>query len=239
MRTSDGSGRTYRDTVNHTWGTAGLAGVWAEENTREAIYGALRRKETFATTGPRIRVRFFAGYGLAGTLLTSDEGVAKAYAEGVPMGGDLVGKADGKPDFLVMAMRDAKSAPLQRIQIVKGWTDANGKASEKVFDIACSDGGKVDARTQRCPDNGATVDVKTCAYPQDKGDAELTTGWNDPEFDPKQNAFYYARVIENPTCRWSTWDAIRAGVEPSPHLEKTIQERAYTSPIWFVPTKAS
>ena len=124
-----------------------------------------------------------------------------------------------------MAMRDANSAPLQRLQIVKGWADAGGKAFEKVFDVACSDAGKVDAKTHRCPENGATVDVKTCAYSQDKGAAELTAGWSDPEFDPTQHAFYYTRVIENPTCRWSTWDAIRAGVEPSPHLQKTIQER--------------
>jgi hypothetical protein len=222
-----------------TWGASGLTGVWAEENTREAIYGALRRKETFATSGPRIRVRFFAGYGLKGAEVSSDAGVKAAYANGVPMGGDLVGKADGAPDFVVAAMRDTKSAPLQRVQIVKGWVDAKGKTSEKVFDIACSDGGKVDPKTQRCPDNGATIDTKTCAIPQDKGDAELAATWSDPEFDPKQNAFYYARVIENPTCRWSTWDAIRSGVEPSPHLPKTLQERAYTSPIWFIPTKAS
>jgi hypothetical protein len=221
-----------------SWGASGLTGVWAEENTREAIYGALRRKETFATTGPRIRVRFFAGYGLKGTELTSDAGVKAAYANGVPMGGDLVGKPTGSPDFLMMAMRDTHSAPLQRIQVVKGWTDKSGKAFEKVFDAVCADGGKVDAKTQRCPANGATVDVKTCKFSEDKGDNELAGGWSDPEFDPKQNAFYYARVIEDPTCRWSTWDAIRAGVEPSPHLEKTIQERAYTSPIWFVPTKA-
>jgi hypothetical protein len=221
-----------------TWGASGLTGVWAEENTRESIYGALRRKETFATSGPRIRVRFFAGYGLKDVQLSSADGLKAAYAGGVPMGSDLVGKADGAPSFLVMAMRDTNSAPLQRIQIVKGWLDKDGKALEKVFDAVCADGGKVDAKTQRCPDNGATVDVKTCAFSQDKGDAELATAWVDPEFDPKQNAFYYARVIEDPTCRWSTWDAIRAGVEPSPHLPKTIQERAYTSPIWFVPTKA-
>ena len=156
----------------------------------------------------------------------------KAYAGGVPMGGDLVGKAGAKPDFLVMAMRDANSAPLQRLQIVKGWVDASGKAFEKVFDVACSDGGNVDAKTQRCPDNGATVDVKTCTYSQDKGASELTTAWSDPEFDATRNAFYYVRVIENPTCRWSTWDAIRAGVEPSPHLQKTIQERKSGDVIW-------
>lgn len=222
-----------------TWGASGLTGVWAPENTREEIYAALRRKETFATSGPRIRVRFFAGYGIGSQPLTSDEGVRNAYAKGVSMGGDLVGQASGKPDFLVMAMRDANSAPLQRIQVVKGWLDANGKAQEKVFDIACSDGGRIDPATHRCSDNGATVDLKTCAYSQDKGDAEITATWSDPEFDPRLNAFYYARVLENPTCRWSTWDANRLGIEPSPDLQKTIQERAYTSPIWFVPVKAS
>ncbi len=213
--------------------------MWAQENTREEIYAALRRKETFATSGPRIRVRFFAGYGIGAQPLTSDAGVKNAYDNGVAMGGDLVGQATGKPDFLVMAMRDANSAPLQRVQIVKGWLDASGKAQEKVFDVACSDGMTLDTRTYRCADNGATVDLKTCAYPQDKGDAELSAVWSDPEFDSKLNALYYVRVIENPTCRWSTWDAIRLGIEPNPDLEKTIQERAYTSPIWFIPTKAS
>jgi hypothetical protein len=233
---------TYKPADNiarfSTWGASGLTGVWAQENTREEIYAALRRKETFATSGPRIRVRFFAGYGIGSSPLTSDAGVQNAYANGVAMGGDLVGKAEGKPDFLVMAMRDANSAPLQRLQIVKAWLDASGKAQEKVFDIACSDGGAINASTQRCPDNGAAVDLKTCAYSQDKGDAELSAVWSDPEFDPKLNAFYYVRVLENPTCRWSTWDANRLGVEPNPELETTIQERAYTSPIWFIPVKA-
>lgn len=221
-----------------TWGASGLTGVWAPENTREEIYAALRRKETFATSGPRIRVRFFAGYGVGAKPLTSEGGLENAYANGVPMGSDLVGKPDGRPDFLIMAMRDANSAPLQRVQIVKGWLDSKGKAQEKVFDAACSDGGKVNPRTQRCPDNGASVDVKTCKYSDDKGDAEIAGVWNDPEFDPRQSAFYYVRVIENPTCRWSTWDANRMGIEPNPALPKTIQERAYTSPIWFIPTKA-
>ncbi|HVY88418.1 MAG TPA: DUF3604 domain-containing protein [Hyphomonadaceae bacterium] len=220
-----------------TWGASGLTGVWAEQNTREAIYGAIKRKETFATSGPRIRVRFFAGYDLKDTQLSTDEGVKKAYANGVAMGSDLVGKAGAKPDFLVMAMRDSHSAPLQRIQIVKGWVDASGKEFEEVYDVACADGGKIDAKKQRCSDNGAKVDVKTCKFDEDKGDAELSASWTDPKFDPKLNAFYYARVIEDPTCRWSTWDAIRANVEPNPALPKTIQERAYTSPIWYIPTK--
>jgi len=221
--------------LSSTWGSAGLTGVWAEENTRESLFAAMRRKETFGTTGPRIRVRLFAGYGIKSVNLATDAGVRAAYAKGVPMGGDLLVKAKQKPELVVIAMRDLRSAPLQRIQIVKGWTDASGKSFEKIFDAVCSDGGKVDRATQRCPDNGASVDVKTCQFSQDKGDGQLQAAWTDPEFDPKQNAFYYARVLENPTCRWSTWDAIRAHVEPNPKLARTIQERAYTSPIWVVP----
>jgi hypothetical protein len=224
--------------VSSTWGSAGLTGVWAEENTRAALFAAFRRKETFGTTGPRIRVRFFAGYDLRGVNLATDAGVRTAYAKGVPMGGDLASKPVGTPQFVVVALRDAHSAPLQRIQIVKGWIDTEGRTFEKVFDVACSDGGKVDSRTQRCPDNAATVDLTTCAYSQDKGAGQLQSEWRDPEFDSRRNAFYYARVIENPTCRWSTWDALRAHVEPNPNLAKTIQERAYTSPIWFVAANA-
>jgi hypothetical protein len=150
-------------------------------------------------------------------------------------GGQHAGARGRKPEFLVIAMRDLRSAPLQRIQIVKGWVDSTGESFEKIFDVACADGGKVNPATARCPDNGATVDSATCAFSKDKGDAQIQGEWTDPEFDPKQNAFYYARVLENPTCRWSTWDALRAGVEPNPKLSRTIQERAYTSPIWFVP----
>lgn len=230
----DAAGKT--SPVSSTWGSAGLTGIWAEENTRAALFAAMRRKETFGTSGPRIRVRLFAGYGLKGIDLATDSGVRIAYEKGVPMGGDLASRSGQEPQFVVVALRDSRSAPLQRIQIVKGWTDGSGKSFEKVFDVACSDNGKVDPASQRCPDNGATVDVKTCAISQDKGDAQLQGAWTDPEFDPRQNAFYYARVLENPSCRWSTWDALRAQVEPNPKLPKTIQERAYTSPIWLVPT---
>lgn len=222
--------------VTSTWGSAGLTGVWAEENTREALFAAFQRKETFATSGPRIRVRLFAGYGLQGVNLATDEGVRTAYERAVPMGGDLVEKPGSVPEFVVIAMRDIHSAPLQRIQIVKGWVDADGQSFEKIFDVACSDGGRVDAATGRCPDNGAIVDVNTCEISQDKGAGQLQGTWRDPEFDPRQHAFYYARVLENPTCRWSTWDAVRAGVAPNPKLPMTVQERAYTSPVWFVPT---
>ena len=230
----DAAGKTLP--VTSTWGSAGLTGIWAEENTRDALFAAMRRKETFGTSGPRIRVRLFAGYGLQGVDLATDSGVRTAYAKGVPMGGDLAGKPGQQPQFVVVALRDSHSAPLQRIQIVKGWIDGSGRSFEKVFDVACSDGGKVDPASQRCADNGATVDVKTCAIPENKGDAQLQGTWTDPHFDSRQNAFYYARVLENPTCRWSTWDALRAGVEPNPKLPRTIQERAYTSPIWIIPT---
>jgi len=222
--------------LSSTWGSAGLTGAWAEENTRASLFAALRRRETFGTTGPRIRVRLFAGYGLSGVDPATDDGVRAAYELGVPMGGELTSRLDQTPEFIFVAMRDVHSAPLQRIQIIKGWTDDSGQSSEMVFDVACSDGGAVDPTTQRCPDNGATVDLATCAYAQDSGDAQLQGLWTDPAFDPRQNAFYYVRVLENPTCRWSTWDAIRAGVAPNPRLAMTVQERAYTSPIWFVPT---
>jgi hypothetical protein len=222
--------------VTSTWGSAGLTGIWAEENTREALFAALKRKETFGTTGPRIRVRMFAGYELQDVDLATEAGLRAAYANAVPMGGDLVARPGKRPQFLVIAMRDIHSAPLQRIQIIKGWSDASGKTFEKVFDVVCSDNGKVDSATQRCPDNGASVDPSTCELSQNKGAGQLQGAWIDPEFDPRQHAFYYVRVLENPTCRWSTWDAIRAGVAPNPKLPKTIQERAYSSPIWFMPT---
>ncbi len=228
-------GETYSRNASPTFGAAGLAGVWAEENTREAIYEALRRRETFATSGPRIRVRFFAGAGLEPALLGSVDAVRHAYAVGVPMGGELRA-ADGAPRFMAWALRDPHGAPLQRLQIIKGWLEG-GEAHEQVFDVACSDGGVVDPSTHRCPDNGAGVDLSDCAIP-DLGDAELRAAWRDPGFDPAQRAFYYVRVLENPTCRWSTWDALRSGVPPRPDLPATIQERAWSSPIWVEPAGA-
>lgn len=233
-RTQDGSGRTYRDTYFHTWGASGLAGVWAEENTREALFDAMRRKETFATSGPRIRVRLFAGRELATLSMDDPNYLTKAYAQGVPMGGDLIG--GGPPTLQLWALRDPLEAPLQRIQIVKGWVDDQGKSHERVIDVACSGGQAVAPATGRCPDNGATVDLQTCRVSDDAGAGELKASWRDPNFDPKQAAFYYARVLQNPTCRWSTWDAIRAGVEPRRDVRPSIQERAWTSPIWYTPS---
>ena len=215
-------------------GASGLTGVWAEENTRESIYDAFRRKETFATTGPRIRVRFFAGYDYADDLAGDPDLVAAAYAGGVPMGGELTAPGDRVPRFLVWASRDPASNPLARLQVIKGWIDG-GEAHEQVYDVACSDGMSADPETHRCPDNGAAVDLGTCAASEDAGDAELRTLWADPDFDPAQRAVYYVRALENPSCRWSTWEAVRAGVEPRPDLPATIQERAWSSPIWVTP----
>jgi len=233
-RTKDGSGRTYRDASAHHWSASGLAGVWAEENTRTSLFDAMRRKETFATSGTRMRVRFFGGAALAGADFDDAEFLAKAYKDAVPMGSDYPDADEGAPIFAVWALRDALAAPLQRVQIIKGWT-SNGEAQERVFDVACSDGGQIDPTTHRCPDNGATVDLATCEPSSGTGSSELRTLWTDPEFDPAQRAFYYVRVLENPTCRWSTWDAIREGVEPRRDLPTTVQERAWSSPIWYNP----
>ncbi|MDB5474807.1 MAG: hypothetical protein JWP49_318, partial [Phenylobacterium sp.] len=216
------------------WGASGLAGVWAEENSREAIYAALRRKETFATSGPRIRVRFFASYDFPADLDRRADLVTRAYAHGVPMGGDLLASKGRAPKFLVWGVRDPNSGYLQRAQIVKGWIE-NGVAKERVFDVACSDHLTLNTATWRCPANGAEVDLKTCAPTRFKGDVELRTVWTDPTFNPKQRAFYYVRVLENPSCRWSTWDALRNGTPPNPNLAPTIMERAWSSPIWYEP----
>lgn len=220
-----------------TWGASGVAAVWAEENTREAIYEAFRRKETFATTGPRIKLRFFAGYDYSAEILNSDQFASEAYASGVAMGGTLEAGPDteGKsPSFIVWASADSNGTALQRAQIIKGYVE-NGQPVEKVIDVACSDGLTVDPATNRCPDNGAQVDLSDCSISADKGNGELKTVWTDKEFNPQQEAFYYVRVLENPTCRWSTWDALRAGVDRRSDLQPTIQERAWSSPIWFTP----
>lgn len=221
--------------VRRFWGASGLAAVWAEANTREAIYGAFRRKETFATTGPRIKLRFFAGFDLGDKLANASDEISQAYAEGVTMGGELTQEVDRRstPEFLVWAIRDSLSAPLERLQIVKGWLE-NGETREHVYDVACGTGQQPVDDLHRCPPSGATVDLTTCAV-NAGGAAELKTLWRDPHFDPKERAFYYVRVLERPTCRWSTWDAVRSGHRPRPDLSATIQERAWSSPIWYTP----
>ncbi|MEM7080143.1 MAG: DUF3604 domain-containing protein [Pseudomonadota bacterium] len=228
------NGKDYASGAYETWGASGLTGVWAEENSRDGIYNAFRRKETFATSGPRMKVRLFAGYNFTDDMLNGEAGIAKAYAEGVAMGSELLANGDTAPSLLAWATRDPNNAALQRLQIVKGWT-VDGAHNERVYDVACSDGGKVDQKTHRCPDNGAQVDLTNCAITEGVGAAELKAIWQDPDFDPAHNAFYYVRVLENPTCRWSTWDAIKEGVRPRTDLQPTIQERAWGSPIWFRP----
>ena len=178
-------------------------------------------------------MRFFAGYDFPADLLTRTDTVRQAYVHGVPMGGDLLSAADKAPKFLVWAVRDPTSGFLQRAQVVKGWIE-NGVAREQVFDVACADG--LAAANGRCPANGATVDLKTCQPDRFKGDVELRTVWSDPTFNPRQRAFYYVRVLENPSCRWSTWDALRNGTPRNPLLQPTVMERAWSSPIWFEPT---
>ena len=233
------NGDIYAGGATPTFGASGLAAVWAEENTRDSIYSAFRRKEVFATSGPRLRIRFFAGYDFDQSMLTDADGVDQAYAKGVSMGGALVEKRDvvnamESPGFLVMASADPENAPLQRLQIIKGWLDEDGTAHEDVIDVACAGDAEVNSKTNRCPDNGARVDITNCSINPETGAAQLSALWHDPDFRPNQRAFYYARALENPTCRWSTWDAIRAGIPTRPDLATTIQERVWSSPIHYL-----
>ncbi len=218
------------------WGASGLAAVWAHENTREAIYEAMERRETYATSGPRLKVKFYAGTNFTPAMLENTHLSALAGAAAVPMGGELNGaglrSGEAFPQFLAWAMRDPRNAPLQRLQVIKSWHEG-GKPQEKLYDIACSDGGVPDKATHRCPDNGASVDLTDCSISTDKGDPELKALWQDPDFNPDVSAAYYVRVLENPTCRWTTWDALKAGVERHPDVPATLQERAWTSPIWY------
>lgn len=217
------------------WSASGLAVAWAESNTRDAIFEAFKRKETYSTSGPRMLLRFFGGYGFPDDIASRADGVEQADGIGVPMGGDLAAAEEQTPSFVVWASRDAGSAALQRLQIIKGWIE-DGAQKEQVYDIACSDGLSVDPETHRCPDNGAKVDLATCDVSANLGANSLSAHWVDPEFDASERALYYVRVLENPTCRWSTWDAVRNGTPPNPALHATIQERAWSSPIWYTPS---
>jgi len=216
------------------WSASGLAGVWAQENTRESIYDAFRRKETFATSGPRLMVRFFASHAFDESMLEAADLIRTAYEQGAAMGGELSG-SQMSPRFLVWAAAEADGTPLQRVQVIKGWLQ-DGQPMERVYDVACAGGVAVDPETHRCPDNAATVSLDDCSVDRSSGATELKTFWQDPSFDAATEAFYYVRALENPSCRWSTWDAIRAGVPPRSDLPATIQERAWSSPIWLRPS---
>lgn len=216
--------------------SGGLAGVWAEQNNREAIFDAMQRKETFGTSGPMIRLRFFASWELGADALKQPDFVKRAYAGGVPMGGDLKPSATGNkaPTFFVMALKDPKSGNLDRIQIVKGWLDVQGAQHERVHDVAWS-GDRKPGADGKLPPVGDTVDAAQATYTNTIGAAELTAAWSDPEFKPGERAFYYARVIEIPTPRWSTIDAASLGVAVPEGLPVSIRERAWSSPIWYTP----
>ena len=217
------------------WSAAGLAAVWAEENTRDALFDAMQRRETYATSGPRMAVRFFGGWDYPASLLQQPDWLTAAEASGVPMGQDLPPIASDAPTFAVWAIRDPMSGNLDRIQVIKGWIGSDGKSREQVFDVAWSGDRQVDKVSGKLPSVGNTVNVAEATYSNSIGAEQLSTVWTDPEFDPSQEAFYYARVIEIPTPRWSTFDAKTLGIEaPAP---ASIQERAVTSAIWYKPAE--
>ena len=219
---------------------SGYAAVWATENTREAIWDAMERRETYATTGSRMVVRFFGGFDFEAKDAQDRMPANVGYAKGVPMGGDISAAPSGKaPTFLVAALKDPIGANLDRIQIIKGWLDAKGQTQEKVYDVVWSDAAtrKPDANG-KLPAVGDTVDVANATWTNTIGDPELITVWKDPDFDAAQSAFYYARVLEIPTPRWTAYDAKFFKLQLPKEVPMKQQERAYTSPIWYTPTKA-
>ncbi|MBW2425879.1 MAG: DUF3604 domain-containing protein [Deltaproteobacteria bacterium] len=214
-------------------GASGFAAVWAQENTRKSIWDALYRKETYATTGTRMLVRFFGGWDFEAADADTRNPAVAGYERGVPMGGDLANAPEGRsPRFLVAALKDPVGANLDRIQIVKGWLDARGGVGEKVYDVVWA-GDRQPDTNGKLPSIGNTVDVANATWTNTIGASELITVWEDPDFDPELRAFYYVRVIEIPTPRWTAYDARRFGIEPLPETRMTVTERAYTSPIWY------
>ena len=215
------------------FGGSGLAGVWAAENTRGSVYGALASKETWATTGPRIRLRMYGGWDLSDVDPTTKDWAGTAAASGVPMGGELNSSdANGAPTFVVWALKDVEGANLDRVQIIKGWSQ-NGTSHERVYDVALSGDRTVDPDTGKAAPVGNSVNLETLEYTNDIGATQLSAIWTDPEFDASRNAFYYARVLEIPIPRWSTYDAKELGISVPKDLPATIQERAFGSPIWY------
>jgi hypothetical protein len=229
---------TFGDVSIMGWETlaSGYQAIWAAENTREALFDAMERKETYATTGPRIFVRFFGGWDFEAADATSRQPAAIGYKKGVPMGGDLRGAPAGRsPSFLVAALKDPIGANLDRVQIIKGWLDSSGELHERVYDVAVSDGREIGADGRARTPVGNTVDVANATWSNTIGDTELITVWVDPDFDPSHRAFYYVRVLEIPTPRWTAYDAKYFGLDVPDDVEMAHQERAYTSPIWYTP----
>ncbi len=214
---------------------SGYQGVWATENTREAIFDAMERKETYATTGPRMMVRFFGGWEVDENDIRNRAPAFRGYEKGVPMGGDLRPRTSDAPTFMVYALRDPIGANLDRIQIIKGWIDRDSETHERVYDVAVSDGRRIGSDGRCRTPVGNTVDLEAAGWTNTIGDSELATVWTDPDFDPTQSAFYYVRVLEIPTPRWVVYDAVRFGTEIPEGAETIGQERAYTSPIWYTP----
>lgn len=219
----------------HMLVASGYTAVWAEENTRSAIFDAFKRRETYATTGPRIGLRFFGGWGFSDDDLRTRSVAEAGYTRGVPMGSDLRPReGDGAPSFLIAALRDPIGANLDRVQVVKGWMDSDGALHEKVFDVVWSGDREPDADGM-VPEVGNTVDLETASWSNSIGASELATVWSDPDFDPAERAFYYVRVLEIPTPRWVVYDKVRFGIELPEEAQLIHQERAYSSPIWYTP----
>jgi hypothetical protein len=218
--------------------SAGLAAVWATQNTRAAIFDAFRRKEVYATTGPRITVRVFAGWRFKPGDESRSDFAANGYAHGVPMGGDLSGAAGQSPTLLIQAAKDPDGANLDRVQVIKGWVDTAGNTHEKIFDAAWS-GNRAPGANGKLPLVGNTVNVDTATYSNSIGAPVLTTAWKDPQFNPGERAYYYLRVIEIPTPRWTTYDRARFGGALPTNVPATLTQRAYTSPIWYTPNPSA
>lgn len=216
--------------------SSGLTAAWSEENTRESIFRAIKRREVYATSGTRIQLRFFGGWEFTEADVLQADFASIGYQKGVPMGGDLTrGEKGAAPRFMVAASRDPDGANLDRVQIIKGWLNASGETEEQIFDVALSDDRSANWLSGNIPAVGNTVDIENATYSNSIGAAELTAVWTDPEFDPEQRAFYYARVIQIPTPRWTAYDAKYFGAVIDPRAPKTIQDRAYSSPIWYTP----
>lgn len=232
--------RPESDIKDRAWNlsASGYAAVWATENTRDALFAAMQRRETYATTGPRMLVRFFGGWNFVVGDAAAHDVAAVGYKKGVPMGGEITNQPSGRsPSFLIRAVKDSEGANLDRVQVIKGWVDKSGSTQEKIYDVALSDGRKTDAHG-KAPRVGSTVDVQNATYTNSIGAPEMAVVWTDPEFDPALPAFYYVRVLEIPTPRWTAYDAKFFGVKDVPReIPMTQQERAYTSPIWYAPSR--